>query len=90
MPRRAASDGAHLHGLARGQHRSIETALRWQTVDGTLSNLTVPETNPEPPVPRAMPSPLSLQIFGHQKLANLANFAQLLEFTNLFLFSDVS
>ena len=36
-PKRVTSGGAHLRGLAPGQHSSEETSLRWRAVDDTVS-----------------------------------------------------
>ena len=45
-PKRVTNGGAHLRGLAPGQHSSEETSQRWRAVGGTLSALTSPEINP--------------------------------------------
>ena len=43
LPKRVTSCGAHLHGLAAGQHSSEETSQRWRVVGDAVSNLTGPE-----------------------------------------------
>ena len=39
-PKRVTSGGAHLRGLAPGQHSSEETSRRWWAIDDTVSDLT--------------------------------------------------
>ena len=51
--RRVTSCGAHLRGLAPGQHSSEEMSQRWRAVGDTVSDLTGRESNPRPPAPIA-------------------------------------
>ena len=46
-PTRVPSGGAHLRGLAPGQHCFEETSQRWRGVGSTLSDLTDPGIEPQ-------------------------------------------
>ena len=46
-PKRVTSGGAHLRGLAPGQHSSKETLKRWRAVGVTVSDLTGLEIEPQ-------------------------------------------
>ena len=45
-PKRVTSCGAHLHGLAPGQHSSEESSQRWRVVGDTV-DLTGPGIEPQ-------------------------------------------
>ena len=47
MRLRVTSSGAHLRGLARGQHSSEETSQRWRAVGDTVSNIAGPGIEPK-------------------------------------------
>ena len=47
MAKRVTSSGAHLRGLAPGQHSSEVTSQRRRAVGDTASDLTGPEIEPQ-------------------------------------------
>ena len=46
-PKRVTSCGAHLRGLAPGQHSSEETSQRWRVVGDAVPILTGPGIEPQ-------------------------------------------
>ena len=53
MLKRVTSGGAHLRGLAPGQHSSEETSLWWRAAGNTVPICSAWESNPRPPAPIA-------------------------------------
>ena len=47
LPKRVTSGGAHLSGLAPGQHSSEEMSQRWRAVGDSASDLTSPRFEPK-------------------------------------------
>ena len=57
-PKRVTSGGAHLRGIAPGQHSSEKTLQQWQIVNDSVIDLTKLEIEPRPPAPIGISLPL--------------------------------